>query len=392
MERSIMKYRIFPLIPRVRVNFCILDLLRSLFVLESQTWRRRKCEDLLSQYFDKEYTVLVGSGRSAIYNVLKSLPHKKVLIPAYTCMVVPEAATFAGKKIRYMHTSRESFNSDVLPQIDGDTIVIATHQFGFACDIVKIQKRCNDVGAILLEDCAAAMGTMVDGKKVGTFGDYAIVSFNSTKLLNVPSKGGLIVVKRKDDFKRLKSCIVGKSSDLSFKTKHLFRGLIYCLTKNKWLYRCYHYLAIDRKGKLQRTEHEAIAAKMEDSYLYFFSEWQASILLPQIEKMKKIMGKRKRIFETLDKRVNNSLLKKPHWCSVEVCCRYPVLVKDRIAFYKACLQKGVDMDFSHSALACDLSFEEEHEMANEVLDLPFYYDMTDQELDKVINVVNSIKL
>lgn len=71
MERSIMKYRIFPLIPRVRVNFRILDLLRSLFVLESQTWRRRKCEDLLSQYFDKEYTVLVGSGRSAIYNVLK---------------------------------------------------------------------------------------------------------------------------------------------------------------------------------------------------------------------------------------------------------------------------------------------------------------------------------
>lgn len=391
MARSIMKYRIFPLIPRVRVNFCILDLLRSLFVLERQNWRRRKCEDLFSQYFNKEYALLVGSGRSAIYNVLKSLPKKKVLIPAYTCMVVPEAATFAGKKICYMHTSKETFNSDILPQIDSDTIVIATHQFGFACDIISIQKQCNNVGAILVEDCAAAMGTMVNGKKVGTFGDYAIVSFNSTKLLNVPSKGGLIVVKGKDDFQRLKSCIVEKSSDLSFKTKHLFRGFIYCLTKNKWLYRCYHYLAIDRKGKLQRTEHETIATKMEDSYQYSFSEWQASILLPQIKKMNKIMEKRKRMFEILDKRINNSLLKKPHWCSEEVCCRYPVLVKDRIAFYKACLQKGVDMDFSHSALACDLSFEEEHEMANEILDVPFYYDMTEQEMDKVVKVVNSIK-
>lgn len=60
------------------------------------------------------------------------------------------------------------------------------------------------------------------------------------------------------------------------------------------------------------------------------------------------------------------------------------------SIYKACLQKGVDMDLSHSALACDLSFEEEHEMANEVLDVPFYYDMTEQELDKVVKVVNSI--
>lgn len=386
-----MRYKVFPLIPRVRVNFRMLDLVHSLFVSEKDTWRRKKCEDILSHYFDGEYTLLVGSGRSAIYNILKSLPQKKILIPAYTCIVVPEAATFAGKEILYINTNKDSFNSDVLPSIDNNTIVLATHQFGFACDIQPIQEKCNEVGAVLIEDCAAAMGTVVNGKKVGTFGDFSIVSFNSTKLLNVPSKGGLIIAKRKKNLDLIKNNLNVKSSHFKFKTKHLIRGGIFCLTKNKYLYRCYHYLAIDRKDKLQRTEHESIASQMEDSYLYAFAEWQASILLPQILKMEKIMQKRKWMFNVLNQKITNPLLKKPTFHENEVCCRYPVLVENRKSFYKKCLSEGVDMDFSHKALACDDNFKVEHKMADEVLDIPFYYDLSEKELTKVINVVNSIR-
>lgn len=386
-----MKYKVFPLIPRVRVNYKFSDLIRCLFVSEKQCRKRQKCEKILSDYFDSEHTLLVGSGRSAIYHILKTLPQKKVLIPAYTCIVVPEAITFAGKEICYMNTSPKTFNSDILPIIDKDTIVLATHQFGFACNIEHIQRVCNKSKAILIEDCAAAMGTTVNGKKVGTFGDFAIVSFNSTKLLNVPSKGGLIVAKRKEDLDLIKKLLNEKTSNCRFKTKHLIRGLIYCITKNKWLYRCFHYLAIDRKNKLQRTEHETIAAKMEDSYIYSFSEWQASILLPQIYKMEDIIRRRKEVFRILDRNIINPLLHKPKLNEHEVCCRYPVFVKDRTDFYKKCLDNGVDMDFSHSALACDMSYTVEHKMAKEVLDIPFYYNMSDEELNKVIQVVNSIK-
>lgn len=390
MVKNIMRYKVFPLIPRVRVNFKLSDLVRSLFVSESENWRRQKCEKIFNEYFDNEHTLLVGSGRSAIYNILKSLPQKKVLMPAYTCMVVPEATNFAGKEICYMNTSANTFNSDALPKIDKDTIVLATHQFGFACDIVNIQKVCKEANAVLVEDCAAALGTIVNGKKVGTFGDFAIVSFNSTKLLNVPSKGGLIVAKRKENLDLIKKSMIEKSSDCIFKTKHLIRGLIYCVTKDKWLYRCYHYLAIDRKNKLQRTEHECMASQKEDSYIYSFAEWQASILLPQICKMEEIMHKRQFLFNVLDKNIRNPLLRKPILNDNEVCCRYPVLVKDRTSFYKKCLAEGVDMDFSHSALACDKTFAVEHKMAEEVLDIPFYYDMSDKELSQVIQVVNSI--
>lgn len=385
-----MKYKVFPLIPRVRVNYRLSDLVRCLFVSEKHCRKKQRCEEILSEYFDSEYTLLVGSGRSAIYHILKALPQKKVLIPAYTCMVVPEAVTFAGKEISYMNTSPETFNSDVLPKIDDDTIVLATHQFGFACNIELMQKVCYESKAILIEDCAAAMGTTVDGKKVGTFGDFAIVSFNSTKLLNVPSKGGLIVAKKKENLDLIKELLNEKPSDCKFKAKHLVRGLIFCLTKNRWLYRCFHYLAIDRNNKLQRTEHEVMSTKMEDSYLYSFSEWQASVLLPQIYKMDEIILRRKQLYKVLDENIANPLLRKPKLNENEVCCRYPVLVKNRTAFYRKCLCKGVDMDFSHSALACDESYVTEHKMAEEVLDIPFYFDMSDKELGMVIKVVNSV--
>lgn len=133
-----------------------------------------------------------------------------------------------------------------------------------------------------------------------------------------------------------------------------------------------------------------MSTKMEDSYLYSFSEWQASVLLPQIYKMDEIIQRRKQLYKVLDENIANPLLRKPKLNENEVCCRYPVLVKNRTAFYRKCLCKGVDMDFSHSALACDESYVTEHKMAEEVLDIPFYFDMSDKELGMVIKVVNSV--
>lgn len=50
-----MRYKVFPLIPRVRVNFKLSDLVRSLFVSESENWRRQKCEKIFNEYFDNPY-------------------------------------------------------------------------------------------------------------------------------------------------------------------------------------------------------------------------------------------------------------------------------------------------------------------------------------------------
>lgn len=91
--------------------------------------------------------------------------------------------------------------------IDKDSVVIATHQFGNPCRIEEIQSLCRRTGAILIEDCAASLGTHIQGQPAGSFGDYAFFSFDSTKLVTVPSKGGFIIAREATETERLATYI-----------------------------------------------------------------------------------------------------------------------------------------------------------------------------------------
>ncbi len=379
------------LIPRVRVNYTFSDLLNALFVCEKDHSIRDYCEQKFSEIYAGRPVCLVGSGRAALYLILKSLPQKKVVLPAYNCEVVTEAAEKAGKEIIYAECDKLTFNIKSLPQLNRDTVVVAVHQYGLPCDIKAIKKACNEVGAVLVEDCAAALGTKVDGQLVGTFGDYAFVSFNASKLLHVPSKGGLIIAK--DDLKldAIKDISALKSFDFSFKAKHMIRGLIFCMCKNIYLYWVFHYLAMGRCGKLRRNEHEGYQFRPDDSYQYGFAEWQASILRRQIGILEGYIGKNQMIFSYYDDKIQNPLIEKPKGTDGAVCCRYPIYVKNKRDFYKKSTLLGVDLDSSHSVITCPKSFGDEWIMAKEVLNIPLYPGLNESEMKAIVNVINAIR-
>lgn len=48
------------------------------------------------------------------------------------------------------------------------------------------------------------------------------------------------------------------------------------------------------------------------------------------------------------------------------------------------------MDFSHCSIGAPSNFEKEHDIANKILNLPFYYGLSDKEMNKVVEVINSI--
>ena len=135
---------------------------------------------LLAQYFGVADVVLTSSGRNSLFLLLSYLHHKKVIVPSYTCKAVTEAALMAGKQVVYVEVSLEDFN--ILPEklvhlVDDDSIVIATHQYGNPCRIEEICDICRKAGALVIEDCAASLGTVYNGKLTGLFGNYAFFSF-----------------------------------------------------------------------------------------------------------------------------------------------------------------------------------------------------------------------
>lgn len=381
----------YSLITRVKTSFSVVDLLQGLFASNSGS-AKQKCLSFLCDFYNGESVCLTPSARDAIYELLMRLPQKKVVVPAYTCIVVVEAVKLAGKEIVYAPTEKGSFNSSYLECITADSIVLATHQYGLPCNIKAIAKKCQEVGSVLIEDCATSMGTTVDGQMTGTFGDYAVVSFNASKMLTVPPCGGLLIGKNRQMIEEIERNADWKDCDWKFKMRGLIRGFVFLLTENHMFYKFFHWWSIDRKGKIQRTEHEKPSEIKTDLYKYRFAEWQAVILWKQLQQLDKIMARRKEIYAYYDKYINNPLLKKPIHNPYAVCCRYAVLAENRYTFYKACVSKGVDMDFSHCTLGCPESFEYDHKIAKEVLNLPFYYHMSDKEMKKVVSVVNSIKL
>jgi len=76
--------------------------------------------------------------------------------------------------------------------------VVVVHLYGFMIpDIKEIADFCKENNILLIEDVAQAMGTELDGKKAGTFGDFGVFSFHSHKNITTLGEGGMIVVKDK---------------------------------------------------------------------------------------------------------------------------------------------------------------------------------------------------
>ena len=382
-----------PLIPRVKVNYTLNDIFSSIVCKNNCSKKRKQCIEKLSSIFSGYDIKLVPSSRDAIYELLVRLPQKKVVIPAYTCMVVNEAVLLSGKEIVFSKTRKDDFNSSYIECIDGDSIVLATHQYGLPCDIEKIAAKCKETGAILIEDCATSLGTTVNGKMTGTFGDFAFISLNASKTLTVPPFGGILIGKDNKMLNDIEENSGWKSQNFIFRLKAFIRALAFVITKNPFLYKMFHWFTIDRKGKLQRTEHEKPAEQITDYYKYRFEEWQASILLKQLKDINKIINKRKFIYAYYDKHINNHLVTKPMCNDNAVCTRYAILVNDRLSFYKQCIAKGIDMDFSHCSIGCPQNdlYKEEYDMAKKILNLPFYYELSDKEMKKVVEVINSIR-
>jgi aminotransferase EvaB len=70
--------------------------------------------------------------------------------------------------------------------------VVVTHLYGNVADVAAIAAVCRERGIAVIEDCAQSIGGEVDGRRAGTFGDVASLSFYPTKNLGAAGDGGAI--------------------------------------------------------------------------------------------------------------------------------------------------------------------------------------------------------
>lgn len=167
-------------------------------------------EKQFAHFIGTRYAVAIPSCRFGLYHHLKTLQLKKndeVIMPAYTFEALPFAVLSNGANVRYVDTEKDGYNVDVhevMKKINGNTrAVVISHLYGKACDINELQRICSTKNISLIEDCAHACGTDLNGKKVGSIGKVGLFSFGVGKGLNA-NGGGMLTTDSEEIYEKMK--------------------------------------------------------------------------------------------------------------------------------------------------------------------------------------------
>jgi dTDP-4-amino-4,6-dideoxygalactose transaminase len=159
-------------------------------------------EKEFAAYLNSEFCIGVNSGTDALLIGLKALGvgiGDEVILPSHTAVATAAAVVSTGATPVFAEVSKISMTIDpvsVASLITSKTrAVIAVHLYGFPCDLDVLKQICLENQLFLIEDCAQSTGTEYKGKKVGTVGDIGCFSFYPTKNLGAIGDGGAIVTK-----------------------------------------------------------------------------------------------------------------------------------------------------------------------------------------------------
>jgi perosamine synthetase len=161
----------------------------------------------LAAFLGVEAVGIACSGTAALVVALETLKRESrrrtVVIPAYTCPLVPLAVAHVGLRVRPCDSLRDHFDFDperLAEACDGDTLaVLPTHLGGMVADLERVLEIAVGVGACVVEDTAQALGATWRGRPAGTIGEIGVYSLSRGKGLTV-YEGGFWVARNHELF------------------------------------------------------------------------------------------------------------------------------------------------------------------------------------------------
>lgn len=159
-------------------------------------------ENAFAQYIGVHFAAGVGSGTDAIRLGGLALGLKagdKIVTTPNTYISTAMGLSIHGITPVFCDIDPETFNMDpaalkeVLKREKGVKVCIPVHLYGHACQMEEILDICSHHNVKVFEDACQAHGALYKGRKVGTFGLASAFSFYPTKNLGAYGDGGAVV-------------------------------------------------------------------------------------------------------------------------------------------------------------------------------------------------------
>jgi dTDP-4-amino-4,6-dideoxygalactose transaminase len=150
--------------------------------------RANAFEDAFAAWTGAPHAVTVSSCTAAMHLVYFALgygPGDEVIVPAQTHAATAHAVELTGARAVFVDAERQTGNIDIAAieaAITPRTRAIAVVQcLGIPVDMTAVKAIAERHGLFVLEDCALAFGTRIDGVHAGLFGDVGCFSFYPVK-------------------------------------------------------------------------------------------------------------------------------------------------------------------------------------------------------------------
>lgn len=338
------------------------------------------CQDWFSRVHGFEHNLLTTSCSMSLDMSALLLNIKEgdeVILPSFTFVSTANAFVLRGAKIKFVDIRPDTMNLDenkIEAAITKNTkVIVPVHYAGVSCEMDKINEIATHYKLAVVEDAAQGMMSRYKGKLLGGLGDIGCYSFHGTKNYTSGGEGGLIIIKSKELYDEAE-IIREKGTN----RKQFFRGAI---DKYTWVNQGSSYLPSDISAaylyaQLEHAE-EINKARLAIWYKYFNS-------LDQLKKEEKV------VLPTIPKEcIHNAHMFYMKLNSDAEAKKYIDFMKSHhitTPFHYVPLHTspaGLKFgDFIGEDVYTTLE-------SSKLVRLPIYYNMSQEEIDKVIDVTYS---
>ncbi len=382
------------MIPRYDPTFHFRDLTTALRLSADEGANDALCARL-RQLYGVKHVFLFNSARMALFALLKAYGRPGgVLMPAYTCIVVPEAVQCAGYRPVFadidpctLNVNAENLEKQWTPDM---TVVLATHLMGIPCDVDSVMSFGRAHGLLVIEDAAPAVGAEIHGRLAGTIGDASIISFQATKVISSEDGGALLT--NSDELAERVRPLLSAGGSPSNRWVLFLKAIA-----RKLVLRPTVYALAQRAYRLLRREsmYDVVTPEVSDpaTFLKQCSPFTSALVTVQLARLEKNLERRRCVAEIYEagipgnpairvpERVKDS---KPAWI------QFPILVKDKGHFYRYMQEHGIDMSWTYKYSCADsfgqAGYPESQAAAKAVLGLPTYPSLTDEQARRICAV------
>jgi len=329
----------------------------------------KQFEEDFAKFVGSKYAIATDSGTSALHTSFIAHGIKKddeVITTPFTFIASINAIVYTGAKPVFVDINENTFNIDVNlieSKITNKTkAIMPIHLYGYPCDMDKLNEIAKKHNLIVIEDACQAHGSSINDKKIGSL-NTTCFSFHPTKNMTT-GMGGILTTNDENIFKlatKLKFC--GESGGYYYDV----------LGYNYRMPNINAAIGIEQLKKLNGFNKKRI-----ENAKYFNENIKvAGIILPSVKENYEHVFHQYTIRITKDcKKTRDEVIELLKSNEIFPQIYYPLSIHKQTLY-----EKNYEGE----------SYPVTERICNEVLSLPVHPGLNEEDLNKIVNVLNSIK-